>query len=33
MKEMWVDSDRKTAPWDVKKSIGKVAQQFSGFAQ
>jgi ubiquitin carboxyl-terminal hydrolase 4/11 len=33
MKEMWVDSGSKTAPWEVKKSIGKVAQQFSGFAQ
>ena len=22
MKEMWVDSDPRTAPWDVKKSIG-----------
>jgi ubiquitin C-terminal hydrolase len=32
MKEMWVDSDPRTAPWDVKKSIGKVAIQFSGFA-
>lgn len=26
MKEMWVDSNSKTAPWEVKKSIGKVAQ-------
>ena len=33
MKEMWIDSEGRTAPWDVKKSIGKVAQQFSGFAQ
>ena len=33
MKEMWVDTDHRTAPWDVKKSIGRVAQQFSGFAQ
>lgn len=33
MKEMWVDSNPRTAPWEVKKSIGKVAQQFSGFAQ
>jgi len=28
MKEMWVDNDPRTAPWDVKKSIGKVASQF-----
>ena len=25
MKEMWVDSEGRAAPWDVKKSIGKVA--------
>ena len=25
MSEMWIDSDPITAPWDVKKSIGKVA--------
>jgi len=25
MKEMWVDSEGRTAPWEVKKSIGKVA--------
>jgi len=25
MKEMWVDADPRTAPWEVKKSIGKVA--------
>lgn len=28
-----MERNSKTAPWDVKKSIGKVAQQFSGFAQ
>jgi ubiquitin C-terminal hydrolase len=33
MQEMWVDSEGRTAPWDVKKSIGRVAAQFSGFAQ
>jgi len=25
MKEMWIDSEGRTAPWEVKKSIGKVA--------
>ena len=33
MNEMWVDRSDRTAPWDVKKAIGTVAQQFSGFAQ
>lgn len=33
MTEMWVDKDGRTAPWDVKKAIGAVAQQFQGFAQ
>ena len=33
MTEMWVDGEGRTAPWDVKKAIGAVAQQFSGFAQ
>jgi len=33
MTEMWVDKGGRTAPWDVKKAIGAVAQQFSGFAQ
>jgi ubiquitin C-terminal hydrolase len=32
MTEMWVDGGGRTAPWDVKKAIGTVAQQFSGFA-
>lgn len=33
MNEMWVDKVPRAAPWEVKKAIGKVAQQFSGFAQ
>ena len=33
MTEMWVDDGDRTAPWDVKKAIGAVAQQFQGFAQ
>lgn len=33
MREMWVDRGGRTAPSEVKKSIGKVAHQFAGFAQ
>jgi len=33
MKELWVTSDSRVAPWDVKKAIGTVAYQFQGFAQ
>jgi len=33
MKELWVSSDNRVAPWDVKKAIGTVAYQFQGFAQ
>lgn len=33
MKELWVSSDSRVAPWDVKKAIGTVAYQFQGFAQ
>lgn len=33
MKELWVTSDARVAPWDVKKAIGTVAYQFQGFAQ
>lgn len=33
MNELWVKSDGRVAPWDVKKAIGTVAYQFQGFAQ
>ena len=33
MKELWISSDGRVTPWDVKKAIGTVAYQFQGFAQ
>ena len=33
MRELWVSSDSRVAPWDLKKAIGTVAYQFQGFAQ
>ena len=33
MNEMWVSSSRSTSPSELKKSIARIAQQFSGFGQ
>ena len=31
--EMWLGSGSKTAPWDLKKVIGKRVSKFSGYGQ
>lgn len=33
LKEMWQGSDNKTAPWDLKKTLGSRISRFSGFGQ
>lgn len=33
MQEMWQGSDSKTAPWDLKKTLGSRISRFSGFGQ
>jgi ubiquitin carboxyl-terminal hydrolase 4/11/15 len=32
MQEMWIEHGGRTAPSEVKRAIGQVAQQFAGFA-
>ncbi|KRX05578.1 hypothetical protein PPERSA_12756 [Pseudocohnilembus persalinus] len=33
MKELWLGSKNSVAPWNLKKIIGKLASQFSGYSQ
>ena len=33
LKEMWQGTDNKTAPWDLKKTLGSRISRFSGFGQ
>lgn len=31
LEEMWQGTDSKTAPWDLKKTLGSRISRFSGF--
>ena len=33
MKEMWLEGGQKTAPYEVKKTLGQRVQRFAGFGQ
>ena len=33
MQEMWVGDDKRTAPYDLKKVLGKRVARFSGYGQ
>lgn len=33
VRELWIGSSGKVAPWDVKNSVGKKVSKFSGFGQ
>lgn len=33
IKEMWIDSSSRVAPWDLKKVVGKRVTKFSGYGQ
>lgn len=33
LKDMWQGNDNKTAPWDLKKTLGSKISRFSGFGQ
>ena len=33
VREMWIGNSGRTAPWDVKKIVGKRVTRFSGFGQ
>ena len=33
VRDMWIGSSNKTAPWEVKKVVGKRVTKFSGFGQ